>query len=138
MCKSACLTRAFSLGIITISSFDSIALPSVSGVGMHGMRIIGFCHMTSPFCNLIGAWKFLNTDPRILPKFTRPFSSFWGWGLGTRLPLAARSLESASDAKNWQIKRFWRNPHNSCLWNAIRNLISPHFGLANEVHVCSS
>ena len=32
MRKSVCLTRAFSLGIITISSFDSIALPSVSGV----------------------------------------------------------------------------------------------------------
>ena len=25
-------------------------------------------------------------EPRIQPKFTRPFSSFWGWGLGTRLP----------------------------------------------------
>ena len=24
-------------------------------------------------------------EPRIQPKFTRPFSSFWGWGLGTRL-----------------------------------------------------
>ena len=41
---------------------------------MHGMRISGFCHMTSPFCNLIGAWKFLSAGPRILPKFTRPFS----------------------------------------------------------------
>ena len=71
----------------------------------------------SQSCDLIGAWKFLSAGPRILPKFTRPFSSsrvgsghetnriqtchvskpqkaalhlyplssFWGWGLGTRL-----------------------------------------------------
>ena len=31
--------------------------------------------MTSLFCNLIGAWKFLSGGPRILPKFTRSFSS---------------------------------------------------------------
>ena len=31
--------------------------------------------MTSLFCNLIGAWKFLSAGPRIRPKFTRPFSS---------------------------------------------------------------
>ena len=29
----------------------------------------------SQSCNLIGAWKFLSAGPRILPKFTRPFSS---------------------------------------------------------------
>ena len=29
-------------------------------------------------------------EPRIHPKFTRPFSSFWGWGLGTRLRCCSR------------------------------------------------
>ena len=37
--------------------------------------------MTGLFYNLIGAWKFLSAGPRIRPKFTRPFFSFWRWGL---------------------------------------------------------
>ena len=35
-------------------------------------------------------------EPRIQPKFTRPFSSFWGWGLGTLI--LALILGSASSA----------------------------------------
>ena len=33
-------------------------------------------------------------EPRIQPKFTRPFSSFWGWGLGTRLGIFSNFTKS--------------------------------------------
>ena len=38
------------------------------------------------------------------------------------------SLESVNDAKT-EKQHFRRNPHNSCIWNATRNLIRLHFGL---------
>ena len=41
----------------------------------------------------------------------------------------SRSLESANDVKTGE-QAF---SDKSCLWNAMRNLIIPHFGLTNEV-----
>ena len=96
-------TRTSSLRIVTIFSSDSIALGCVECMGAHNYH---FYHMTSLFCSLIGMWKFLSGGPRILPKFTRPFSRR-GWGLGMRLDgrvhsastrllfLAAASMELA-------------------------------------------
>ena len=38
-------------------------------------------------------------EPRIQPKFTRPFSSFWGWGLGTRLSAVVLPCGHGSSCK---------------------------------------
>ena len=40
--------------------------------------------------------------------------------------------------QNWQNKVLLANAHKSCNWNAIRNLIPPHFGLASEICIAAS
>ena len=30
---------------------------------------------------------------------------------------------------------FQRNPHNKCVWNAVRNILKSHFGLINVYYV---
>ena len=46
--------------------------------------------------------------------------------------LKSRSLESANDAKTGE-QSIFGEIHTNHVWNAISNLITPHFGLANEV-----
>ena len=45
------------------------------------------CHVTEQSCDLIGMWKFLSVGPRILPKYTRPFSSLEMHGVWGRMRL---------------------------------------------------
>ena len=86
------------------------------------------CHSTvshDTTCKPYGVNLISETSPRKHSMCTRPF--FWGWGLGTRPPLAgqkSRSLESANDTKSGEQSVFGEIHTNQCIWNAIRNLIT--------------
>ena len=58
----------------TLRSHANAARATNQNQALHGLVGIYICACA------------VEQEPRIQPKFTRPFSSFWGWGLGTRLP----------------------------------------------------
>ena len=44
-----------------------------------------------------------------------------------------KKLRIGKCRQNWRTKRFQRNPHNTCVWNAVKNRITLSLRLANEV-----
>ena len=88
-----------------IASLERLALESspyspdsIAKLALIECMVCSFYHMTSLFCNLIGAWKFLSGGPRDSAQIHQTLFLARGrprrWGLGTRLGVARVTYKS--------------------------------------------